>query len=124
MGTNPFAAVAEFWSPLAMKIYIVLMVLAVIVGTIFDVSHKGSGIYFAQRREKSKARARRQINGGEAFALAVATIAEAAVSGEFDKTPRRIAHLLTMYGFVLNMITTALMVFAYPTAAATPPIVS
>jgi hypothetical protein len=29
-----------------------------------------------------------------------------------------------MYGFLLNMITTFLMVFVYPTAAATPPIVS
>lgn len=123
MGMNPFAAVAEFWSPLAMKVYIALMVLAVVIGTMFDVSHKGSGIYFAQRREKSKARARRRLDSGEAFALAVATIAEAAVSGEFDKTPRRIAHLFTMYGFLLNMITSALMVFAYPTAAATPPIV-
>jgi hypothetical protein len=54
----------------------------------------------------------------------VATIAEAAVSGEFDKTPRRISHLLTMYGFLLNMITTVLMVFVYPSAAATPPLVS
>jgi hypothetical protein len=58
MGTNPFAAVAEFWSPLAMKVHIILMIAAVIFGTLFDVSHKGSGIYFAQRREKSKARAR------------------------------------------------------------------
>lgn len=124
MGTNPFAAVAEFWSPLAMKIYIFLLIAAVIIGTLFDVLHKGSGIYFAQRRDKSKARSRNQISGGEAFALAVATVVEAAVSGEFDKTPRRIAHLLTMYGFLLNMIATALMVFTYPTTAATPRIVS
>lgn len=124
MGTNPFAAVAEFWSPLAMKVYIVLMILAVIIGTLFDVWHKGSGIYFAQRREKSKASARNPLGSGEAFSLALATIAEAAVSGEFDKTRRRISHLLMMYGFLLNMITTFLMVFVYPTAAATPPIVS
>ena len=124
MGANPFAAVAEFWSPLAMKIYVVLMILAVVVGTLLDVSHKGSGIYFAQRREKSKSSARNPLSRGEAFKLAVATIAEAAVSGEFDKTPRRISHLLTMYGFALNMITTVLMVYVYPTAAATPPIVS
>jgi len=124
MDANPFAAVAEFWSPLAMKVYIVLMVVAVVVGTLFDVSHKGSGIYFTQRREKSRSAARRQLAGGEAFSLALATIAEAAVSGEFDKTPRRISHLLTMYGFLLNMITTILMVFVYPTVAATPTIVS
>jgi hypothetical protein len=124
MGSNPFAAVAEFWSPLAMKIYIVLMILAVIIGTLFDVSHKGGGIYFARRREKSKASARNPLGGGEAFTLVLATIAEAAVSGEFDKTPRRISHLLTMYGFLVNMITSVLMVYVYPTAVATPPIVS
>ncbi len=32
MGTNPFSAVAEFWSPLAMEIYIVLMIIAVVAG--------------------------------------------------------------------------------------------
>ena len=61
MGANPLVAVAEFWSPLAMKVYIVLMIAAVIVGTLFDVSHKGSGSYFAQRREKSRASARRSV---------------------------------------------------------------
>ena len=64
MGSNPFAAVAEFWSPLAMKIYIVMMILAVIIGTLFDVSHKGNGLYFARRRERSRAFARRTPDGG------------------------------------------------------------
>jgi len=123
MGSNPFAAVAEFWSPLAMKLYIVAMIVAVIIGTLVDVAEKGSGIYFAQRRAKSKANARHALGGAEAFSLALATIGEAAVSGEFDKTPRRLSHLLTMYGFLLNVITTVLLVFAYPTAAATPPLV-
>ena len=124
MGTNPFAAVAEFWSPLAMKVYIVLMIVAVIIGVLFDVSHKGSGIYFAERRKKSRTAARNPLDAGQHFALALATVGEAAVSGEFDKTPRRISHLLTMYGFLLNTITTLLMVFVYPTAATTPQIVS
>ena len=35
--------------------------------------------------------------------------------------PRRIAHLLTMYGFVIYVVTTIIMVFAYPTAAAPTP---
>ena len=123
MGTNAFAAVAEFWSPLAMKVYIILMLVAVVVGVFFDVSHKGSGIYFAERRKKSKAAARNRLDPGQHMNIMLATVAEAAVSGEFDKTPRRLAHLLTMYGFVLNMITTVLMVFVYPSAAATPRIV-
>jgi len=44
------------------------------------------------------------------------------LSGEFCNARRRIAHLLGMYGFVIYVVTTAIMVFAYPTPATpTPP---
>ena len=120
--SNPFAPVADFMSPLGMKVYIVLMILAVVIGTLFDVSHKGSAKFFALRRQKSKAAARKQLSGGETFSLAIETIAEAAVSGEFCKWPRRISHLLMMYGFFLYVITTAVMVFAYPGGEPVPAI--
>jgi hypothetical protein len=42
-------------------------------------------------------------------------------SGEFCNARRRVAHLLTMYGFVLYAVTTAVMVFGYPTAATPTP---
>ena len=42
-------------------------------------------------------------------------------SGEFCNARRRIAHLLTMYGFVIYVVTTAIMVFAYPTPATPAP---
>lgn len=119
---NPFAAVADFFSPLAMQIYVVLMVLAVVIGTLFDVHHKGSAEFFARRKEKSRAVAQKQLSGAETFSLAIETIAEAAVSGEFCKWPRRISHLLMMYGFFLYVITTVVMVFAYPGAPRIPAI--
>jgi hypothetical protein len=111
---NPFAALTNFFPPLVMHIYLVLMILAVVVGTLFDVYHKGSAKFFARRREASEAAATRRLSGGETFALAVETIAEAAVSGEFCKWPRRISHLLMMYGFFLYVISTIVMVLAYP----------
>ena len=117
---NPFAAVTEFLSPLAMQVYLVLMILAVVIGTLLDVSHKGSAKFFARRKEKSRVAAERQLSGGETFSLAVETIAEAAVSGEFCKWQRRTSHLLMMYGFLLHVITTVMMVFASPGAADTP----
>ena len=61
---NPYAALTDFLPPLVMQVYIVLMTLAVIVGTLLDVQHKGSGIFFARRRAKSDAAATRQISGG------------------------------------------------------------
>jgi len=44
-------------------------------------------------------------------------------SGEFCNVRRRIAHLLTMYGFILYVVTTALMIFQYPTASVATPAV-
>jgi hypothetical protein len=118
--TNPFATMTQLLSPLTMQIYIILMVVAVVAGTLFDVSHKGSAKFFAQRREKSRAAAKSRLDGTATFTLAVRTVAEAAISGEFCKWPRRASHLLMMYGFLLHVGTSVVMVFAYPTVA-TPP---
>ena len=119
---NPFGQLSEFLSPFALQVYIVLMILAVIAGTLLDVYHKGSGTFFAGRRAKSKAAALRELSGGENVALVIETIAEAAVSGEFCKWPRRLSHLLMMYGFLLYLVTTLVMIFCYPGVARVPSI--
>jgi hypothetical protein len=119
---NPFVALTGFLPPVALQIYIVLMALAVLLGTLLDMRHKGSATFFTQRRERVMASAPRRLSGGEKAALAVATLAEAAVSGEFCKWPRRLSHLLMMYGFLLYVVTTVVMIFAYPNDAATPAI--
>jgi hypothetical protein len=118
--SNPFAAVTELVPPLAMQVYVILMAIAVAAGTLFDIYHKGSGKYFALRRERSKTAAPRQLSGAERFSIAIRTFAEGAVSGEFCKWPRRLSHLLMMYGFLLYVITTLVMVFGYAGAAHTP----
>jgi hypothetical protein len=54
--------------------------------------------------------------------LAIQTAAvEGLTSGEFCNAWRRVAHLLTMYGFVAYVVTTIIMVFAYPTPATPAP---
>ena len=118
--SNPFADLTGFLPPLVMQAYIVLMIFAVPIGTILETYHKGSAKFFAQRRKKAAAAAQRQLSGMETASLAARTIAEAAVSGEFCKWKRRTSHLLMMYGFLLHVITTSVMVFAYPEAADTP----
>ena len=65
--TNPFSLVSDVLPPLAMQVYIVLMVLAVVIGTLFDVAHKGSARFFALRRAKSNAAAQRRLGGGGDF---------------------------------------------------------
>jgi hypothetical protein len=40
--SNPFAEFAVFLSPAAIQVYIILMIIAVVVGTLVDRLHQGS----------------------------------------------------------------------------------
>jgi hypothetical protein len=105
-----------------MQTYIIIMVLLVVAGTLFDIIHKGSARYFFLNMRKSKVRAKKQVGGGELVSIAVQTaVVDVLASGEFCNMRRRIAHLLTMYGFLLYVGTTVLMVFCYPTPATAMP---
>jgi hypothetical protein len=123
--SNPFAELSASISPAMMQTYVVIMVILVAAGTLFDVVHKGSARYFFENFRKSRAKAKKQVGGGEMVSIAVQTaVVDVLTSGEFCNVRRRIAHLLTMYGFLFYVGTTVLMVFCYPTpAAATPAIV-
>ncbi len=120
--TNPFAALTDMLPANAMQIYVVLAVLAVVAGVLLDMAHKGSATYFFANWRKTKAKASKPLGGGEMVSIAVKTgLVDVLASGEFCNMRRRIAHLLTMYGFVLYVGTTALMIFGYPTAATPAP---
>jgi hypothetical protein len=107
-----------------MQTYVVVMILLVAAGTLFDIVHKGSAKYFFANWRKAKANGANTVGSGELASIAITTaIVDVATSGEFCNPRRRVAHLLTMYGFVIYVIATAIMVFSYPTpATATPAI--
>lgn len=112
---NPFADVAVLLSPLFMRTYIVLMIIAVIAGTIFDMLHKKSGRFFMQQWLRKKAAATRPLSELQYVLLALRTLLwEVATSGEFCNPLRRISHLLLFYGFVIYLVSTIVLVFAYP----------
>ena len=111
---NPFSQLSGLISPLAMQAYVILMVLLVAGGTILDMLHKQSARYFFKNAEKARTRATRTVSGGEKVSIAIKTMAEDVLaSGEFCNQRRRLAHLLTMYGFILFAATTAIMIFGY-----------
>ena len=115
---NPFAALSAAIPPAVMQAYIVAMIVLVAAGTLFDIMHKGSARYFFDNWRRSKARARSELSGGELASIAVQTaVVDVLASGEFCSARRRVAHLLTMYGFVIYVVTTAMMVFNYSTPA-------
>ena len=120
--SNPFAELSEFIPPAVMQAYVVVMALLVVGGTLFDVIHKRSARYFFDAWRDSKNKATKQVGGGKMASIAIQTAAiDIATSGEFCSTRRRIAHLLTMYGFVIYLVATVIMVFAYPTPATPTP---
>ena len=120
---NPFAGISTSISPALMQGYVILMIVLVVAGTLFDVVHKGSARYFFENLRKTKSKGERSVGGGEMAALAIKTgVVDVLASGEFCNPRRRIAHLLTMYGFVMYLITTLVMVFSYPTGAVGTPL--
>jgi hypothetical protein len=118
---NPFIPVTDFLPPHFLQLYLVLMALAVVAGTLFDLYHKRSAEFFVQQKQRARAAATRQLSGSDKAVIAARVLAnEIASSGEFCKRNRRLSHLLMSYGFVLYLLTTIVLVFGYPADPATP----
>lgn len=120
--SNPFSELSAFVSPMVMQSYIVLMFLLVVGGTILDMVHKKSAQYFFENARKARKSAKRTVSTGEQASLAIQVLAkEVLTSGEFCNPQRRLSHLLTMYGFIIFVATTTIMIFGYPTPASPTP---
>ena len=113
--TNPFS---DLFPAGVMQTYVILMVLLVIAGTVIDMIHKKSAKYFFETSNKQQKNAKRTVSGGEKASAAVGVLLnEVLTSAEFANPQRRLSHLFTMYGFILFVVSTAVLIFGYPTAA-------
>jgi hypothetical protein len=120
--SSPFAELSASVPPAVMQTYVVVMAVMVVAGTLFDIIHKKSATYFFANWSQSRKKASQQVGGGEMISIAAQTaVVDVMLSGEFCNARRRIAHLLGMYGFVIYVVTTVIMVFAYPTPATPTP---
>lgn len=105
-----------------MQTYVVVMIILVSGGTLFDIVHKKSVRYFINNWRHAETTGMRQVGSREKVSLAAQTaVHEVLTSSEFCNPQRRIAHLLTMYGFLVYAITTTIMVFWYPTPVTPTP---
>ncbi len=120
--TNPFSTLSDFVSPAMMQGFVIVMIALVVLGTLADLIHKKSARYFFEHARRN--RGERPVGAGEKASLLVKTaLVDWLAAGEFCSMRRRLAHLLTMYGFLGYAISTAVMVFAYPTPDADTPAV-
>ncbi len=116
--TNPFSELSASISPDVMQLYVILMFVAVIAGTLIDVIHKKSAKYFFENAKKAEKNAKRTVSSGEKASLAVQTLTnEVLTSSEFANPQRRLSHLFTMYGFIIFVVATIALIFGYPTSA-------
>ena len=113
--SNPFAELSAYVPAMVMQAYVGIMIVLVAGGTLYDIVHKGSATYFFKNWRKAARGGARKIGGGEMLSLAIQTAVEGLASAEFCSVRRRIAHLLTMYGFLAYVISTVILVFFYPT---------
>ena len=114
--SNPFAELSASIPPGVMQTYVVIMILLIAGGTLYDIVHKKSAKYFFNNWRNANNKGTQQVGGGEMVSLAIQTaVVEGLTSGEFCNAQRRIAHLLTMHGFLAYILTTVIMVFWYPT---------
>ena len=118
---NPFAVAGASLPAGFLQGFLVVMALAVVAGTLIDMVHKGSAKYFFVNMRRSRGKGR-QLGSGELASIAVQTaVVDVLASGEFCNPKRRVAHLLGMYGFVIYIVATAVMVFGYPAGATDTP---
>jgi len=122
--SNPFAELSAMISTSVMQAYIILMVIMVVGGTLFDMLHKKSAKYFFAKAKAAEASRTRELDGAEKVSIVVETaLVDVATSGEFCNLRRRISHLFTMYGFILFIAMTVALVFCY-SANEAPAVVS
>jgi hypothetical protein len=120
--SNPFADLSASIPTVYMQGYIVVMVLLVMGGTILDMLHKKSAQYFFENAKKAQKNATRSVGGGEKVAIATSVLVkEVLTSGEFDNPRRRLSHLLTMWGTIIFIVTTAIMIFSPESTSALLP---
>ncbi len=116
--SNPFAALSASISPTVMQWFVIVMVALVVLGTLYDMAHKGSAKYFFEKMRKAQSGAKKPVSGGDKIGIAIQTgLVDVLTSGEFCNQKRRLSHLLGMYGFVAYAVATFMMVFYYPTSA-------
>jgi hypothetical protein len=122
--SNPFAELSAAVPPAVMQAYVVVMVVLVAGGTLIDVVHKRSAKYFFDNWRSAANKAKQTVGSGKMASVVIQTaLVDVMTSGEFCNPRRRLAHLLTMYGLVIYVVTTVIMVFAYPTSASPTPAV-
>ena len=121
---NPFSILAETVSPIFMQLFVIVMTILVVVGTLVDIIHKKNVKYFFNNAKKAKLSATKTLSTGQKISVISKTIvSDIATTSELGAGKRRAAHLLGMYGTILFWIGSVIMIFCYSTTSSDTPTV-
>jgi len=121
---NPFSILAETVSPIFIQLFVILMAILVVVGTLVDIIHKKNVKYFFNNAKKAKLSATKTLSTGQKISVISKTIvSDIATTSELGAGKRRAAHLLGMYGTILFWISSVIMIFCYSTTSSDTPTV-
>ena len=121
---NPFSILAETVSPIFIQLFVILMAILVVVGTLVDIIHKKNVKYFFNNAKKAKLSATKTLSTGQKISVISKTIvSDIATTSELGAGKRRAAHLLGMYGTILFWIGSVIMIFCYSTTSSDTPTV-
>ena len=119
---NPYSGLTDLVSPLAMQGFVILMVGLVVLGTLMDIIHKKNVKYFFNNAKKAKKNAKIELTSSQRTSVILKTVAhDIATTAELGRGKRRVAHVLGMYGTIIFWITSALLIFSFPTAGSGTP---
>ena len=124
LSINPFSILAETLSPIFMQLFVIVMTILVVVGTLVDIIHKKNVKYFFNNAKKAKLSATKTLSTGQKISVISKTIvSDIATTSELGAGKRRAAHLLGMYGTILFWIGSVIMIFCYSTTSSDTPTV-
>ena len=122
--TNPFAVLTSSVPPYALKIFVIIMVGLVIIGTLLDIIHKKNVKYFFNNAKKAKKSASRELSLGEKSLIISKTVVhDIGTTSELGLGKRRVAHVLGMYGTILFWIGSGVMIFGYSSPGVETPFI-
>jgi len=118
---NPFSELSEIIPSIAMKVFVVSMIILVVAGTVVDMIHKKNVKYFFENAKKAKKQATRTVGIGKKTSIVIKTVASDVLTTSELACKRRTAHLLGMYGTIIFWVTSAIMIFCYSTTESVTP---
>jgi hypothetical protein len=119
---NPFSVLSEIIPPVAMQGFVIAMVVLVVIGTLIDIIHKKNVKYFFDNAKKAKKSATIELSAVQRTSVILKTVAhDIATTAELGRGKRRVAHVLGMYGTIIFWVTSALLIFLFPTAGSSTP---